>query len=127
MGKKKPTHKLVDGHRVPLSQIWCHFIALYGNKADLPRFGGYHEEGEVLPERNELITGGGFSDAKDAMSTRRDNVRFRGSHEEADTRLILHSCETVSGGYESVLVYAETHMSAASCYTSYKSKQLKCG
>ena len=49
----------------------------------------------ALQQPCELVTGGGFSDATDAISTRRDNVMLRGKHEEADTRLILHLCEAV--------------------------------
>ena len=57
-------------------------------------------KGMALQQPYELVTGGGFSDATDARSTRRDN----GNHEEADTRLILHLCEAVDEGYERVLV-----------------------
>ena len=61
------------------------------------------EKGKDLPERYEIVTGGGFLDATDARSTRRDNVRLQGNHEEANTRLILHSCKAVSEGYQRVL------------------------
>ena len=54
------------------------------------------QKGEDLPERWELVTGGGFSSPADARSTRRQTVRLYGNHEEADTRLILHSRETAS-------------------------------
>ena len=52
-------------------------------------------KGMALQQPYELITGGGFSDATDAISTRRDNVMLRGNHEESDTRLILHLYEAV--------------------------------
>ena len=57
-----------------------------------------------LPASFELVTGGGFSNATKARSTRRQTARLQGNHEEADTRLILHSCEPVSEGYERLLI-----------------------
>ena len=50
----------------------------------------------VSSEQYELVAGGGFSHHTDARSTRRDDIRLHGNHEEADTRLILHSCEAVN-------------------------------
>ena len=106
MGKKKPIRKVIDGPHVPLPQVWSQFIALDDNKASLAQFISevIMEKGKDLPERFELVTGGGFSDATDARSTRRDDVSLRANHEEADTRLILHSCEAVNEGHERVLV-----------------------
>ena len=37
-------------------------------------------------------------------STRRSEVKLPGNHEEADTRLVLHSYEAVNQGYKKVLV-----------------------
>ena len=51
------------------------------------------QKGEDLPERWELVTGGGFSSPTDTRSTRRQTVNLHSNHDEADTRLILHSCE----------------------------------
>ena len=38
-----------------------------------------------------MVTGGGFINATDATSTRRDQTKLSGNHEEAQTRLILHA------------------------------------
>ena len=62
------------------------------------------QKGEDLPERWELVTGGGFSSPADTRSTRRQIVHLHGNHEEADTRLILHSCEAASEGYERLVL-----------------------
>ena len=62
------------------------------------------QKGEDLPERWELVTGGGFSSPTDARSTRRQTVHLHSNHEEADTRLILHSCEAASEGYERLVL-----------------------
>lgn len=51
-----------------------------------------------------MVTGGGFLDDTEARSTRRDDVKLRGNHEEADTRLILHASEAVVDGYQRVVV-----------------------
>ena len=40
----------------------------------------------------------------DARSTRRQTVHLHGNHEEADTRLIFHSCEAASEGYERLVL-----------------------
>jgi len=53
---------------------------------------------------HELVMGDGFSDATEAKWRRRQTVKLNGNHEEADTRLILHSCETVSEGKERLIV-----------------------
>ena len=62
------------------------------------------QKGEDLPERWELVTGGGFASPTDTRSTRRQTVHLQGNHEEADTRLILHSYEAASEGYERLVL-----------------------
>ena len=76
------------------------------NKYDIANFLSemIMQKGEDLPERWELVTGGGFSSPTDARSTRRQTVHLHGNHEEADTRLILHSCEAASEGYERLVL-----------------------
>ena len=97
VGKKRPIRN------VPLPQVWSSFIASDENKADLARFLIEIIVTKGLPEQCELVTGGGFSCATHARSTRSE-VKLQGNHEEADTRLVLHSCEAVSQGYKRVLV-----------------------
>ena len=53
-------------------------------------------KGVKLPASYESVAGGGFFNATEAKSTRKQTVRLQGYHEEAYTRLILHSCEAVS-------------------------------
>ena len=76
------------------------------NKSDLARFLTeiIVTKGTDLPQQCELVTGGGLYCATHARSTMRSEVKLQGNHEEADTRLVLHSCEAVSQGYKSVLV-----------------------
>ena len=130
MGKKMPICKVIDGPHVPLPQVWSQFIELDDNKASLAQFISeiIMEKGKELPERFELVTaGGGFSDATDSRSTRRDDVSLRANHEEADTRLILHSCEAVNEGHEKCWSSAETHMLCFFWFISCQRTQLKCG
>ena len=72
-------------------KVRSQFIALDENKADLAKFlsEAIVEKGKDLPERYEIVIGGGFIDATDARSMMRDNVRHQGNHEEADTKLML--------------------------------------
>ena len=106
VGKKRPIRKVIDGRNVPLPQIWNNVIASDENKADLARFLTeiIATNGTDLPQQCELVTGGGLSCATHARSTRRTEVKLQGNHEEADTRLVLHSCEAVNQGYKRLLV-----------------------
>ena len=76
------------------------------NKSDIANFLSemIMQKGEDLPERWELVTGGGFSSPTNARSTRRQTVHLHGNHEEADTRLIFHSCEAASEGCERLVL-----------------------
>ena len=106
VGKKRRIRKVIDGRNVPLPQVWSNVSASDENKADLARFLTeiIVTKGTDLPQQCELVTGGGFSCATHGRSTRRSEVKLQGSHEEADTRLVLHSCEAVNQGYKRVLV-----------------------
>ena len=63
-------------------------------------------KGDTLPDQYDLVTGGGFTNATEARSTKRSKISLHANHEEADTRLILHSCEAVKEGYQRVLVHS---------------------
>ena len=108
-GKTKPIRKVIDGPigpHVPLPHLWSNFIPMDENKSDIVIFLSemIMQKGEDLPERWELVTGGGFSSPTDARSTRRQTVHLHDNHEEADARLILHSCEAASEGYERLVL-----------------------
>ena len=84
--------------------VWSTFIALDENKADPAWFLSdvIMIKGKYLPERYEVVTGGGFINATDARSTTRNQIKLSGN--EANTRLILYACEAADRGYEWVLV-----------------------
>ena len=106
VGKKGPIRKVIDGRNVPLPQVWSNVIASDENKANLARVLTeiIVTKGTDLPQQCEVVTGGGFSCVTLARSTRRSEVKRQGNHEEANTRLVLHSCEAVNQGYKRVLV-----------------------
>ena len=62
------------------------------------------DKGQTLSDQYELIIAGGFHAATDVKSCRRDNLSLRANHEEAGTRLILHSCEAFKTGCEIIIV-----------------------
>ena len=108
MGKRtRPIRKLVDQGDVPLPQSWEQFIALEENKADLATFlsNWVISRGTELSEDKEIVTGGGFCDSLGAKS----NVHglqppLDCSHEEADTRMILHTKDAINQGFHRVQV-----------------------
>ena len=81
MVKKRPIRKVIDGRNVPLPQVWSNFIASDENKADLARFLTeiIMTKGTDLPQQCELVTGGRFSCATHARSTRRSEVKLQGN------------------------------------------------
>ena len=78
--------------------------------------------GKELPEQYELVTGGGFNDSADARSTKRELATLMGYHEEADTRLILDSCDAVNEGYQRVVAICRD-TDACSCTFSLQNSK----
>ncbi len=87
----QPIRRVVEGRDVPLPKNWENFMALPANKSDLARF----LSEEVLanaPHDKEIVVAGGFVDEVEVRSSHEttDLTMLRATHEEADTRLILH-------------------------------------
>jgi hypothetical protein len=87
----RPIRRIVEGQEVPLPNSWINFIALPENKADLARF----LSEELLahaPGDTEIVVAGGFDDEREIRSSRgnTDLTPLKATHEEADTRIILH-------------------------------------
>ena len=108
VGKKRPVRKIIDTPNATLPYVRANLISLDANKADLARFlsKSLMAKGDILPDQYELVTGGGFTNATESRSTKRSKTPLHANHEEADTRLILHSCEAVKEGYQRVLVHS---------------------
>ena len=98
------------------------FLSLAENKADLANFLSY----ELLshaPEDKEIVVAGGFNDELEVRSSKgtTDLNALRSTHEEADTRLVLHAvhspCKTVvvSSRDTDVLLLLVSHFPRAQC------------
>jgi hypothetical protein len=85
---------------------WERFIALGENNASLANF--LHTELKTTHQTDlnrELILSGGFTDPKEAWSsTGRDMSNLSSSHEEGDTRIMLHAQDAKLSGFKQVNV-----------------------
>ncbi len=62
-------------------------------------------KGDELPANQEIVVGGGFEEAEKASSNHNGIiVELGANHEEADTRIILHTMHAFEHGYERALV-----------------------
>ena len=86
-----PIRNIIEDGSVPLPKSWSNVVAFDENKGDLARF----LSDKLLagaPVDKIIIVGGGFQE-EDAVKCSNPNIDIRalkGSHEEADTRMILH-------------------------------------
>lgn len=88
----RPIRRVIEGRGVPLPDSWSNFIALPANKADLARFLS-EQLLEHAPSDKEVVAAGGFENEEEVRSSHMATniVPLRASHEEADTRLVLHA------------------------------------
>jgi hypothetical protein len=104
-GKIRPVRRVIDSKDVKLPQNWKQFITLPANKSELASFLSTTliEKASTLnqlSQDHELVISGGFSDPLKVWSSRtRDLDMMRSNHEEADTRLILHTLDAHTNGY----------------------------
>ena len=101
----RPIRRVIENRDVPLSKSWSNFIALPENKADLARSLSEELIANATPQK-EIVVAGGFEDELEVQSSvRSTNVaNLRATHEEADTRLVLHALQS---SYNTVVVYAK--------------------
>ena len=102
----KLIRRIIDSPNVPLPKDWDSFIGLGANKADLAKFLS-HELIDNAPDDKVIIVSGGFQDKQEAKSNQDDiDLSYlRGNHEEADTRIILHSIHAGRAGYNTIVVH----------------------
>lgn len=92
-----PVRRDITDSNVPLPKNWSSFLFLSENKADLCRFLSdrilEHDFGDL-----EVVLSGGFAEESHAQSTdpTRNVDSLRASHEEADTRMILHAVDSTA-------------------------------
>ena len=92
-----PVRREITNSNVPLPKNWSNFLFLSENKADLCKFLSdrilEHDFGDL-----EVVLSGGFKDESHAQSTNpnRNTDGLRASHEEADTRMVLHAVHSTA-------------------------------
>ncbi|MEW8545283.1 MAG: hypothetical protein AB2693_17305, partial [Candidatus Thiodiazotropha sp.] len=100
---KHPVRRIITDKEVPLPQTWKQFIDLEENKADLARLLSQELSSQVV--EGEVITAGGFQDPKMVTcSTQRNTDMLSSTHEEADTRIILHAKDAAQQGYDRTVI-----------------------
>ena len=88
----RPIRRLVEGRDVPLPKNWSNFLSLADNKADLAHFLS-EELCSQAHVYKEIVVDGGFRDELQVKSSTCtiDLGPLKSTHEEADTRLVLHA------------------------------------
>lgn len=104
--KRRPIRKIIENPEVPLPQVWEQFISLDENKADFAEFLSNEilKRARTLPEGCTIVAGGGFPDPENAKSNNFDAKHLSVSHEEADTRMIIHAKDAIDRGYKRIVV-----------------------
>ena len=102
-GSKRPVRRMVNDKEVPLPNNWKQFIDLEENKADLARL--LSEELSCQVADGDIVTAGGFESPEEVKcSPDRDPGILSATHEEADTRILLHAKDSLMHGFERVVV-----------------------
>ena len=118
----RPIRRLVEGRDVPLPKNWTNFLSLPDNKADLAHLLS-EELCSQAPDAKEIVVAGGFRDELEVRSskTTTDLTQLRATHEEADTRLVLHAVHSqfhtvvVSSRDTDVLLLLVSHFPRVQC------------
>ena len=104
----RPIQHVIEDGSVPIPQSWPNFLALPANKSDLARFLSEHiivNSPPPPPPDKVVVAAGGFVDEREVQSSERaiDLSALKATHEEADTRLILHC---VNNSLDNIVVSA---------------------
>jgi len=103
----RPIRRKIESREVPLPVNWKNFIDLSENKADLENFLSTQliAMAKAKLRNREVITSGGFVDRTAAESSHGADVAvLQSSHDEADTRIILHAKHLATEGYERAII-----------------------
>ena len=95
--KGRAIRRIIESPDVPLPQDWLGFLSDPGNKADLSKLLSTVLI-EQAPNEKCVVTAGGFQEAT-SVGCNRANINTEmicSTHEEADTRMILHCMHTDS-------------------------------
>ena len=96
-GRGMPIRRHIESKEGPLPDDWKSFLSLVENKSDLALFLS-EELISKAPEGKTVIVAGGFQEenAVQCKNPNQDVSLFRGFHDEADTRIILHWMHSTS-------------------------------
>ena len=91
----RPVRRLVQDRNSKLPDNWQNFLAMNDNKRDLVDLLSKELSKVHLDSGHELIVSGGFLECKRVVSTdlNHDVTALSSTHEEGDTRVILHAIE----------------------------------
>jgi len=90
----RPIRRCIESGSVPLPEKWQNFLAMPENKADLAAFLSIQLSTATYGDV-DLIVAGGFVEEDMALSTAGTDVStLAATHEEADTRIIVHASQT---------------------------------
>lgn len=118
----RPIRRVVEDSSVPIPNNWNDFLAVPANKADLADFLSKHLIANAPPGKT-LVVSGGFQREDEVWTSdpELDIHLLEASHEEADTRLVLHCMHTdaesvvVSARDTDVLVLLLAHFPKMNC------------
>lgn len=105
-GKKK-IRRLIDNPSTKLPSSWHNFISMEDNKVNLTHFlvKELMVRADKLKGEEELIVAGGGVNPEEVVSSRHASLpHLFSSHEEADTRLVLHGKDAEQNGYKRVVI-----------------------
>lgn len=88
----QPIRRSIENRNVPLPKNWANFLAVWENKSDLAAFLSFQLIAHNFSQF-DIVTAGGFESERKVASTNQSILltQLEASHEEADTRLILHA------------------------------------
>ena len=98
--------RVIEGKDVPLPSNWSNFLELCENKADLARFLS-EELIAQAPSQKIVVVSGGFKNEQEVQcsDTTVDVESLKSTHEEADTRFVLHAIH-LNGKVNNVVISA---------------------
>ena len=88
-----PVRRVIENESVPLPDKWSNFLSLGENKANLAEFlSEWLMKSAPSHASKALVVEGGFNEMTDVKSSdpKMDLSLLRATHEETDTRIILH-------------------------------------
>ena len=109
-GRMRSIRRKIVSKDIPLPAKWKQFMDLPENKANLTYFLSTQlmmEARNTHPTRNVITAGTGrFEEQTAKASSQESDVHLlQSSHDEADTRIILHANAACRDGYERVIVF----------------------